>query len=91
MKSRPQLNDVIVFSRIIGSALLVCGYLVAGLYMGRWCITKGYPQWTLPLCLLAGLAAALLSGWHEIRSILAMIRRNREQRSEDSRNPHLHE
>ncbi|MGN0838807.1 MAG: hypothetical protein ACI4NN_06960 [Pyramidobacter sp.] len=79
MKFPSSLNDVIIFSRIAGAALLVCGYLVAGLYLGRWCLARGWPQWTLPLCLLAGLAAALLSGWHEIRSILAMIRRNRGQ------------
>lgn len=68
-------DEIIVFSRVIGAALLVCGYLVAGLCAGRWCLSKGYPDWSVPLCLLAGLAAALFSGYSEMKSILAHIRR----------------
>lgn len=33
-----------------------------------------------PLCLIAGLIGALLSGVHELKSILAMIRRDRQNR-----------
>ena len=66
----PHVRDVIVFSRIVGAALLVCGYF----------LDRGYPQWTLPLCLIAGLIGALLSGVHELKSILAMIRRDRQNR-----------
>ncbi|MGI6075244.1 MAG: hypothetical protein ACOYD9_02590 [Pyramidobacter sp.] len=76
MKFPTSMKDLMVFSRIVGAALLICGYLLAGLYAGRWCVAQGYPQWTLPLCLLVGLAAAALAGWHEIRSILAAIRKN---------------
>ena len=68
------MKDVIVFSRIIGAALLVCGYLIAGLYTGRWCTTRGYPQWSVPLCLFLGLIAALFAGYRELKSILKMIR-----------------
>lgn len=80
MKLPTSLKDLVVFSRIVGTALLVCGYLLAGLYAGKWCTARGYPRWTLPLCLLAGLIAAALSCWHEVRSVLAMIRNNREDR-----------
>ena len=73
---KPQIKDLVVFSRITGAALLVCGYLVAGLYLSRWCAAQGWPGWTTPLCLLGGLAAALLSGVRELKSILAMIRKN---------------
>ena len=72
----PNVKDLVVFSRITGTALLVCGYLIAGLYLGRWCAAKGWPGWTTPLCLLIGLAAALLSGVRELKSILAMIRKD---------------
>lgn len=73
----PGVRDAVVFSRIVGAALLVCGYLLAGLFVGRYFLARGYPQWTLPLCLVAGLIGALLSGIRELKSILAMIRRDR--------------
>lgn len=67
-------HDLMIFSRIVGAALLVCGYLVAGLYVGRWCMARGYPGWTLPLSLIGGLVCALFAGWRELKSILASIR-----------------
>ena len=73
-------GDIIVFSRITGAALLVCGYLVAGLYLARWCAAQGYPGWTTPLCLVAATALALFSGARELKSILAMIRKNAEKK-----------
>lgn len=76
----PKVKDVIIFSRIIGAALLVCGYLLAGLFIGRYFLKCGYPQWTLPLCLIAGLTGALLSGIHELKSILLIIRRDHQDR-----------
>ena len=72
-------GDIVVFSRITGAALLVCGYLVAGLYLARWCASQGYPGWTTPLCLVLATAAALFSGVRELKSILAMIRKNAEK------------
>ncbi|MBP5212155.1 MAG: hypothetical protein J6Z30_04790 [Pyramidobacter sp.] len=77
---KPTVKDIIVFSRITGAALLVCGYLIAGLYLSRWCAARGWPGWTTPHCLLAGLAAALLSGVRELKSILAMLRRDDEEK-----------
>ncbi len=70
----PRAADLIVISRVTGAALLVCGYLLAGLYLGRWCLGRGWPDWSMPLCLLGGLAAALLSAVREIKGILAMLR-----------------
>ncbi len=78
----PKLNDVVVFSRIVGAALLVCGWLVAGLFFSRWLTVNGYPSWTVPLSLLGGTVCALLAGWREIRSILAMIRKNGGKKGE---------
>ena len=72
----PNVKDVIVFSRIIGTALLICGYLVAGLLLARWCSGRGYPAWTTPLCLVGALAAALASGIRELKNILALIRKD---------------
>ena len=73
-------EDIIVFSRITGAALLVCGYLVAGLYLARWCTAQGYPGWMTPLCLVAATAAALFSGVRELKNILAMIRKDTEKK-----------
>ncbi len=70
---RPRIADLVVFSRITGAALLVCGYLLAGLYLGRWCLRRGYPGWSMPACLIGGLAAALASGVREIKSVLAAL------------------
>ena len=75
----PRVGDIIVFSRITGAALLICGYLVAGLYLARWCTAQGYPGWTTPLCLIVALIAALFSGMRELKSILAAIRKNAEK------------
>ncbi len=77
-----KFSEAVVFSRIVGAALLVCGWLLAGLYFGRWFMSRGYPSWTLPLALLGGLVCALLSGWREIKSILAMIRRSERKKVE---------
>ena len=76
--SRFSVSDLIIFSRMAGAALLVGGCLLAGLYCARWCQAQGYPSWTGLLCLAGGLAWALFSGFCEIRSILAQIRRNRQ-------------
>ena len=73
----PNVKDVIVFSRIVGAALLVCGYLVAGVFLARWCAARGWPGWTTPACLVAAAVAALASGYRELKSILAMLRRGR--------------
>lgn len=71
----PGFSELIIFSRTIGAALLVCGWLVAGLIFGRWFISKGFPGWSFPLALIGGVLCALLAGWREVRSILAMIHR----------------
>lgn len=72
------LNDIIIFSRITGAALLVCGYLLVGLYISRWFMANAYPTWCVPLTLLFSLAVALFSGYQEIKSILKFIRKSRE-------------
>ncbi len=72
----PKLNDAVIFSRIVGAALLVCGWLVAGLFFSRWLTVNGYPPLTVPLALLACTVCALLAGWREIKGILAAIRKN---------------
>lgn len=81
------VNDIIVFSRITGAALLVCGYLLVGLYIGRWLMANGYPSWCVPLALLFGLAAALMSGYLEIKSILKFIRKSRESSNHNAPEP----
>ena len=64
---------------VTGSAGFICGYLVAGLYLARWCTAQGYPGWTTPLRLIVALAAALFSGVRELKSILAAIRKNEKK------------
>ena len=39
----PQASDLIVFSRMVGAALLIGGYLLGGLYIGSSLTRKGYP------------------------------------------------
>ncbi len=71
-----KFSEAVVFSRIVGAALLVCGWLVAGLFFSRWLTVNGYPAWTVPLSLLGGTACALLAGWREVKGILETIRKN---------------
>lgn len=73
----PQASDLIVFSRMVGAALLIGGYLLGGLYIGSSLTRKGHPGWTLPLCILGGLLCALFAGYREIKNVLALIRKTK--------------
>ncbi len=77
-----KISDVVVFSRIVGAALLVCGWIVAGLFFSRWLMNNGYPSWTVPLSLSGGTVCALFAGWREIKGILEMIRKNDAKKEE---------
>ena len=71
----PNFSELTVISRVTGAALLVAGYLAAGLYIGRSCVSRGYPAWTLPACMTAGLFCALFAGYREMKAILKHMRR----------------
>ncbi len=71
----PVVQDLLVFSRVVGTALLVAGYLLAGYWIGRSLLAKGYPSWTQSTSILAGAAAALFSGYREIRELAKKLRR----------------
>lgn len=71
---KPSLSEVVIFSRITGAALLIGGYIIGGLYIGHYLTEKGYPQIVFFISVLAGLAGAALSGIHEIRAVISLIR-----------------
>mgnify|MGYP000889669680 CR=1 FL=1 len=82
VKGEGHVGDVAVVSlpeqTVVKASALAYLLPLAGLFIGRYFLDRGYPQWTLPLCLVAGLVGALLSGVRELKSILAMIRRDRQ-------------
>ncbi len=64
------LKDIALFGKIISIALLFCGYILMGLYIGREIALKGGPHWSTSTGAVLG---TLIGGFHgtwAIREIL---------------------
>lgn len=64
------VQDLVSFGRIVSAALLICGYVVFGVLIGRKLVEKGYPHWMLLLCASAGAVFGLWQGWLMIKGII---------------------
>lgn len=64
-----QREDFSAFSKIISAALLVCGFIVMGLLVGRQVAGKGGPGWAMPVGATLGAIVGLSQGWAMIRPL----------------------
>jgi len=55
-----KLEDFLVFGKVISAALVLCGFLVLGLLVGRRLEGAGWPGWIVPACAACG---AILGAW----------------------------
>lgn len=46
--------DLVLFGKVVSTALLVVGYILLGYYLGRKLVENGYPSWTHPALMLVG-------------------------------------
>jgi surface polysaccharide O-acyltransferase-like enzyme len=52
-------SDLVLFGKVVSTALLVVGYILLGYYIGRKFIENGYPSWTqISLMLLGAVVGA---------------------------------
>lgn len=58
-----QREDLAAFSKIISAALLVCGFIIMGLLVGRQVAGKGGPGWAVPAGATLGALVGLSQGW----------------------------
>lgn len=56
-------EDLAAFSRVLSSALLLCGFIVFGIVGGRALVSRGYPGWTMPACIVAGTFFGAWQAW----------------------------
>lgn len=70
MKREKAIQDILLFGKIISIALLFCGYIVMGLYIGKEITLKGGPSWSTSAGALLGTLIGGLHGIWAIRDIL---------------------
>ena len=56
-------GDLAAFSRVLSSALLLCGFIILGVVGGRALVTRGYPGWTQPAAIVGGTALGAWQAW----------------------------
>ena len=65
-----RFEDLVYFGRIISSALLICGFVVLGMIIGKKLVEKGYPNWVILLCASLGALFGLWQAWLWITKII---------------------
>lgn len=63
------LEDLMVFGRVISAAILVCGYLLLGVYLGRQLVQRGFPEWVAVVLFFVAAFFGLWQGWVFVRTI----------------------
>lgn len=64
-----RMEDVAAFSKIVSAALLVCGFIILGLMIGRQLEGRGAPGWAVPAGAAVGAVAGMTQGWAMIRPL----------------------
>ncbi len=64
-----RMEDFAAFSKIVSAALLVCGFILLGLLVGRQLEGKGAPGWVVPAGAAAGAVVGMTQGWAMIRPL----------------------
>ncbi len=67
-------DDLIVFGKIVSTALLIGGYIGLGYLFGDFLSKKGYSDGFIPGCMFFGAIIGLHQAWLMVRSILQQIR-----------------
>ncbi|EFC90989.1 hypothetical protein Dpep_0963 [Dethiosulfovibrio peptidovorans DSM 11002] len=70
MGQKIDLSDLVVFGKIVSLALLFGGYVLMGLYLGRYLMRQGYPDWTLSACTIGGTIIGILHGVYGVKDVL---------------------
>ena len=66
------LKDIALFGKIISIALLFCGYILMGLYIGREIAMKDGPQWSTSAGAVLG---TLIGGLHSVWAIRDILKK----------------
>ncbi|NCC62097.1 MAG: hypothetical protein EOM12_14415 [Verrucomicrobiae bacterium] len=65
--------DLILFGKVVSTALLVVGYILLGYYLGRRLVDNGYPSWTHPALMLVGAIVGTHQMYFVIRELIHKI------------------
>lgn len=63
------MQDLMTFGRVISAAILVCGYLLLGVFLGRQLIQRGFPQWVAVILFFVAAFFGLWQGWIFVRVV----------------------
>lgn len=61
-------EDLAAFSRVLSSALLLCGFIILGVAGGRTLVLRGYPGWTQPAAIVGGTALGAWQAWRFLKT-----------------------
>jgi hypothetical protein len=61
-------EDLAAFSRVLSSALLLCGFIVFGVVGGRALVSRGYPDWSLPVAIVLGAVFGAWQAWSFLKT-----------------------
>jgi hypothetical protein len=64
-----RVEDFVAFSKILSAALVVCGFIILGLLLGRQLAAKGAPGWVVPALAALGALVGMSQGWAMIRPL----------------------
>ena len=64
-----RMKDFSAFSKVLSAALLVFGFIVLGLLVGRQAVARGGPLWAVPACTALGALVGMTQGWVMIRPL----------------------
>ncbi|HCA40346.1 MAG TPA: hypothetical protein DEP01_01765 [Aminobacterium sp.] len=71
------LEDLLLFGKVISTALLIAGYIFLGYWIGRWLFSRGYPDTVIIGCTLLGAIIGLWQGWLYLKQIWRKNKRKR--------------
>ena len=68
-------SELMLFGKVVSSALLVVGYILLGYYLGRKLIENGYPPWTQPALVVLGAAIGAHQMVIVVREMISKVKK----------------
>ena len=68
-------SDLLLFGKVVSTALLVVGYILVGYFIGRKMVKNGYPSWTHPVLMVVGAAIGLHQMFLVMREMIRKIKK----------------
>jgi len=63
------LSDLMTFGKVVSSALLICGYIVLGVILGKKLVSYGFADYFILILAFLGALIGLWQSWNWLKPL----------------------